>query len=189
MDGNSRWQGWAALALAGLALFIALGGRQQPTYVVQAPVAPAAPAAPVAPGAFDQRGPAFGDQRAQPGPGFFNEERGRAFGEMRDPGFHGQRGPWGHGRMHGFGPFGFLFGIVKLIGFLLLGFLLLKLLSRRFGWRRPGGGPPWAYGHHGPHGHHCHPHHHGEGEQDPPAPPAPERRDEPPATTGETTKL
>ncbi|MBC8078345.1 MAG: hypothetical protein H7Y32_19855, partial [Chloroflexales bacterium] len=37
MDGNSRWQGWAALALAGLALFIALGGRQQPAYVVQAP--------------------------------------------------------------------------------------------------------------------------------------------------------
>jgi hypothetical protein len=177
MDGNSRWQGWAALALAGLALFIALGGRQQPAYVMQAPAVQAVPAAPAAPGQFDQRGPAFEGR----GPGFYAERR--PVFEDRGPGFHGQRGHWGYGRPHGFGPFGFLFGIVKFVGFLLLGFLLLKLLSRRFGWRRHWGGPPWAYG---PHGHPGQPGQPAEGEQDPPAP---ERRDDPPPTTGDTTKL
>lgn len=197
MDGNSRWQGWAALALAGLALFIALGGRQQqPAYVVQAPGAAYGDSAATAQSAANDAQRAAADARraaddAQRGvrgnergygpaaPGFGDDRGG--FYDQRGPDAYDHHGPWGYGRPHGFGPLGFLFGILKFVGFLLLGLLLLRFIGRRFGGRRGWGGPPWAYGHHGHHGR-C-----GEGEKDQPAP---ERRDEPQnPTTGETTKL
>jgi len=141
MERNRNWQGWVAIALAGLALIVALGGRspwgsQQSNRMMwaagdtgaqqggpgfgsapQAQVAPQAPQAPQAPAS-----PRFG--RGQGGQGF-------------GPGQGDHRGMMGQGMMgrHSgpgmLGIFGMLFGLAKLIAFGLLAWLLLRTFMQR----------------------------------------------------------
>jgi hypothetical protein len=136
MERNRNWPAWAALILAGLALFVALGGRgnsfsQRWAERDVVAVAPAAPAAPVAPQAmpFDRE-----MQREMYGRGGdnFRFEHGPMAGRE---GFAmgGPRGWQGHGHGHGFffGPLAFLFGLSKLIGLGLLAWLLFRMWSNR----------------------------------------------------------
>jgi hypothetical protein len=133
MDRNRNWQGWAAIALAGLALLVALGGRGpwgggQMSWGrgEQQYAAPPAPAAPQGPGNFrpeqDGQGRGHGDFRFAQG--------------QTPPRFFGagpQGGPVMHGRGHPgiFGIFKLLSGLTKLVALGLLGWLLLRLFTQR----------------------------------------------------------
>lgn len=141
MERNRNWLGIVAVALAGLALVVAIGGRfgpggrQMAYYYGQAPQAPAAPQAPQAPL------PPMGEGRFERGPDGFH---GRGGPESFGPGFHGRGGPEGfgpgfaqgrHGFGHGFGPLGMIFGLVnfltKVAALGLLAWLLLRLFQQR----------------------------------------------------------
>ena len=135
MERNRNWLSWAALALAGLALLVALGGRFGGPRLAYGslPAAPAAPAAPLPPDARFEPGrgdpsiPFAGELEREIGP------RARGF-----EGFghhHGFRGP-GFERGHGFfGPLGLFFGLLgfltKLAALGLLAWLLLRLFQQR----------------------------------------------------------
>ena len=136
MERQRNWLGWAALALAGLALLVALGGRfggPRMMAYVQAPAAPAAPRF----------------ERGQPMP--FADERDREFArpgrggpEGFAPGFHG-RGHQGFAREgfgHRLGLLGFAFALVNTLAKLVALGLLAWLLLRFFQQRR--NGPPPA---------------------------------------------
>lgn len=147
MENNRNWQGWVALALAGLALMVALVGRNPAPNVTvsvgQAPVAPAAPGAPPAP-----QPPFFGGRGQGPGqdwrgsqqsaPPFGSEARG--FG--RQHGHMDHFGPMGH--RHGFPfflPFMLVGGLIKLAGVALIVGLLVRYFRSRRDRPQPPAGP------------------------------------------------
>jgi len=189
MEGNGgRKLGWIAIALGGLALFVALSGRMQmhgerfsgPQGYYNGPQNfQAAPAAPVAPqGQFDPRdqmGPRGQfDPRDQMGPrGQFDPR------DQMGPhgGFQGRMG-WG-GPRHGFPffflPFMLLGGLMRIAFVILLVWLGLRLIrgGGRGPWGRGGGRGPWNQGQ-GP-----------RGDQDPPSKPGPEQ----PPYTGDTQQM
>ena len=181
MEGNgSRKLSWIAIALGGLALFVALRGQMHsqagrfdgPQGYNWPPAAQTAPRAPdqFGPqGRFDPRGQ-FGpsDQagpRGQVGP------RGGFEGRMR----------WG-GPPHGFRffllPFMLIGGLIKLAFVVLLVWLGLRLIRGGRGpWGRgPGGRGPWGHGPDSPSE---------RGEQNPPSRPGPEQ----PPYTCETQQM
>jgi hypothetical protein len=166
MEGTrGRWLGWIAIALGGLALLVALGGRMQPHWVRYH-----------GPPAF-QAGPRgqFGPD-AQPGPqGQFGPRE--QFGPWDQAGPRGQFGPreqfefrrhWGgpsHGFRFFFFPFMLIGGLLKLLFVGLLIWLGLRLIR--------GSGPsgPSSRGPSGP--------------SDPPSRPGPEQ----PPYTGDTQQM
>jgi hypothetical protein len=148
MDRNRNWQGWAALALAGLALVVALGGRgpfgfrgqDRFVSVESVPAAPVAPAAPQAPGfgrgvppeaaAEMERHMAEMQGRMAEAQSRMAQAHGR-FGHdgpmMMGRGFdHGRGGPFGF-----FPLFGLLRGLVNLAALGLLGFVLFTVWRQR----------------------------------------------------------
>jgi hypothetical protein len=141
MEPQRNWLSWAALALAGLALLVAVSGRfsgprMAYSYEAAAPAAPMAPAAPrferghgaqVMP--FDQQFEREMGPRGRGGEGFGFQARGFDHG----PGF---------GRGHGFGPFGMIFGLLGFLSKLAALGLLAWLLLRLFQQRRAGPPPP-----------------------------------------------
>ena len=154
MEGNgSHRLSWIAIALGGLALFVALSGRMQshggrfsgPQGYNRPPAYQAAPEAPnTPPGQFDPRGQVGPQDQAGPR-GRFGPHDG--FGP-RD-GFEGQMR--GDGPRHGF-PFFFLpfmlfGGLIKIAFVVLLVWLGLRLIhgGGRGPWSRgPGGHGPWS---------------------------------------------
>jgi hypothetical protein len=194
MEGNgSRKLSWIAIALGGLALFVALSGRMQsqgarfsgpqgydrPSAFQAAPAAPAAPVGPQ--GQFDPRGQVGPQDQAGPR-GQFGRQ-----GKFDQPGQFGPRGEfegrmrWG-GRPHGFPffflPFMLIGGLMKIAFVILLVWLGLRLIRGGGGRGRWGGGGrgPWGRG----------PDSHSEpGEQNPPSRPGPEQ----PPYTGETQQM
>ncbi len=188
MEGNGgRKLGWIAIALGGLALFVALSGHMQSNrgrfYGPQGYNGP--PAYQAGPGAPGQAGPQGQfDPRGQFGPQGQFDPRDQA-------GPRGQLGPrdgfegrmrWG-GPHHGFPffflPFILIGGLMRIAFVVLLVWLGLRLIrgGGRGPWGRgPGGRGPWGRG----------PWEHGErGEQDPPSKPGPEQ----PPYTGETQQM
>jgi hypothetical protein len=147
MEGNgSRKLAWIAIALGGLALFVALSGRMQSGWSrFHGPQA--YQVGPGMQGQFEQRGP-FGPQGQQSAPQGQFEQRG-PFGP-RDQ-FMGRK-PWG-GPRHGFPffmlPFMLIGGLFKLLFVGLLIWLGLRLI-RGGGPRGPGGPGPWNRGDQGP---------------------------------------
>jgi hypothetical protein len=143
MERNRNWQGWVAIALAGLALIVALGGhmpwggRQRNMMMGaagqpgawQAPQGPQAPQAPQGPQA--PAGPRFGRGQGQgQGKGWGMMGQGRGQGMMGQNQF--RAGPMGrHGGPGIFGIFGMLFGLAKLVAFGLLAWLLLRTFMQR----------------------------------------------------------
>jgi hypothetical protein len=125
MERNRNWLGIAALALAGLALFVALAGRVGPGagfYRQWPPMAAQAP---------------FG-QQFERGPGAMGERFDRELRRELEHGAwrHGEFGPGHHrGFGHGFGPLGLIFGLlrglVNLAALGLLAWLLLKIFQQR----------------------------------------------------------
>jgi hypothetical protein len=197
MEGNGgRKLGWIAIALSGLALFVAIGGRMHSNNTpFGGPMGYYGPqnyqAAPGAPGQFGPQGKF--DPRGQFGPGMASPQdqfgpqgkfdpRGR-FG----PGMAGPRGEFGGpmrwgGPRHGFPffflPFMLIGGLLKIAFVVLLVFLGLRLIRGGRGpWGRgPGGRGPWGRG----------PWDQGErGDQPPPSKPGPEQ----PPYTGETQQM
>jgi hypothetical protein len=133
MERNRNWPAWIALVLAGLALFVALGGRG-PGFGNRWNDGPVVLQAPAAPG--NVQGMPFERElneelRGGPGHGFYHERgadmmNGRGFG----PGY-GYRDGW-HGHGFGFfGPLAFLAGLGKLIGLGLLAWLLFRWWNNR----------------------------------------------------------
>src|SRR6266511_2631858 len=161
MEGNGgRKLGWIAIALGGLALFVALSGRMQshgmrfnePQGYNRPPAFQAGPGAPGQSGPQGQFGP-----RDQVGP------RGGFEGRMRWGGPH-------HGFPFFFLPFILFGGLMKIAFVVLLVWLGLRLI------RGGGGRGPWGRG----------PDSHSEpGEQNPPSRPGPEQ----PPYTGETQQM
>jgi hypothetical protein len=180
MEGNGgRKLGWIAIALGGLALFVALSGRMHsnggsfngPQGYYNGPQT--YQAGPGAPGQFGPQGKV--DPRGQFGPQGKVDPRGQ-FGP-RD-GFEG-RMRWG-GPRHGFPffflPFMLIGGLIRIAFVVLLVWLGLRLIrgGGRGPWGRgPGGRGPWGRG---PDSH---------GDQDPPSKPGPEQ----PPYTGETQQM
>jgi len=176
MEGNGgRKLGWIAIALGGLALFVALSGHMQSNrgrfYGPQTYQAgPGAQGQAGPQGQFDPRGQF--DQQNQAGPRGQFGPQGRAEGRM----------PWG-GPRHGFPffflPFMLIGGLMRIAFVVLLVWLGLRLIrgGGRGPWGRgPGGRGPWGRG----------PWEHSErGEQDPPSKPGPEQ----PPYTGETQQM
>jgi hypothetical protein len=180
MEGNGgRKLGWIAIALGGLALFVALSGRMHSNggsfngpqgyngpQTYQA--GPGAPGQFGPQGKFDPRGQF--DQQNQAGPRGQFGPQGRAEGQMR----------WG-GPRHGFPffflPFMLIGGLMRIAFVVLLVWLGLRLIRGGGGrgpWGRgPGGRGPWGRG---PDSH---------GDQDPPSKPGPEQ----PPYTGETQQM
>jgi len=178
MEGNGgRRLGWIAIALGGLALFVALSGHMQSNWGrfsgPQGAYGP--PAFQAGPGAQDQSGPQgmFG-RRGQFGP------QGQA-GPWNQAGpqgqFEGQR-HWGGGPRRGFPffflPFILIGGLMRIAFVVLLIWLGIRLIRGGGPWGRgPGGRGPWGRGP-------------GErGDQDPPSRPGPEQ----PPYTGETQQM
>jgi hypothetical protein len=175
MEGNGgRKLGWIAIALGGLALFVALSGRMQ-SHGGRYNGPQGYQAGPGAQGQFDPRGQ-FGPQD-QAGP------RGQ-FGPQDQAGPRGKFGPrdgfegrmhWG-GPHHGFPffflPFMLLGGLMRIAFVVLLVWLGLRLI------RGGGGRGPWGRGGggRGPDS---------RGDQDPPSKPGPEQ----PPYTGETQQM
>ena len=182
MEGNgSRKLSWIAIALSGLALFVAISGRMHANYgSFNGPMSYSGPqnfqAGPGAPdqfgpqGQFDPRGKF--DQRGQFGPDNQAGPRGGFVGPMR-----------GGGPRHGFPffflPFMLIGGLIKLVFVGLLIWLGLRLIrgGGRGPWGRgPGGHGPWGRG----------PWDQSErGDQNPPNKPGPEQ----PPYTGETQQM
>jgi hypothetical protein len=131
MENNRNWQGWIALALAGLALLVALGGRNSGSAVtvrVEGPGDAQAWAQPVNPRA--QQGPRWHDEWRAPAP---PNAPGFGPGAQRfERGFHGgfDREHRGHGFPF-FLPFILVGGLIKLAGVLLIGWLLLRFFRSR----------------------------------------------------------
>ena len=193
MEGNGgRKLGWIAIALGGLALFVALSGRMQmhggrfnesQSYYNGPQNFQAGP------GAQGQVGPQGQvDPRGQFGPGDQAGPRGQ-FGPQGKVDPRGQFGPraefegrmrWG-GPHHGFPffflPFMLIGGLMRIAFVVLLVWLGLRLIRGGGGrgpWGRgPGGRGPWGRG---PDSH---------GDQDPPSKPGPEQ----PPYTGETQQM
>ncbi len=201
MEGNgSRKLGWIAIALGGLALFVALSGRMQqmhagrfngPQGYYNGPqnfqAGPGAPGQFGPQGGFDPRGQ-FGphDQagpRGQFGPQGKFDPRGQfGPGDQFGPrgGFAGRMG-WG-GPRHGFPffflPFMLIGGLMRIAFVVLLVWLGIRLIrGGRVPWGRgpwgrgPGGRGPWDQGE--------------RGEQNPPNKPGPEQ----PPYTGDTQQM
>jgi hypothetical protein len=189
MEGNgSRKLGWIAIALSGLALFVALSGRMQMhgghfsgqhdyyNGSQSFQTGPGMPGKFGPQGQFDPRGRFGPDMHAGPGSQF--GPQGRV-----DP--HGQFGPraefegrmrWG-GPRHGFPffflPFMLIGGLLKIAFVVLLVWLGLRLIRGGGSWGRGGGRGPWGRGPDS------------RGDQDPPSKPGPEQ----PPYTGETQQM
>ena len=186
MEGNgSRKLGWIAIALGGLALFVALSGRMHsnserfngPQGYYNGPQN--FQAGPGMQGQFDPRGQFGPDDQAGPrgqfGPQGKIDPRGQ-FGPRH--GFEG-RMHWG-GPRHGFPffflPFMLIGGLMRIAFVVLLVWLGLRLIrgGGRGPWGRgPGGRGPWSRGPDSP------------GDQDRPSKPGPEQ----PPYTGETQQM
>jgi hypothetical protein len=182
MEGNgSRKLSWIAIALGGLALFVALSGRMQSQggrfNGPQAYNRPSAfQARPAAPGQAGPQGQF--DPRGQVGPEGQFDPRGQ-FGPQDQAGPRGQFGPrggfeeqtrWG-GPRHGFPlfflPFMLFGGLIKIAFVVLLVMLGLRLI-------RGGGRGPWGHGPDSP-----------PSDQTPPSRPGPEQ----PPYTGDTQQM
>lgn len=153
MEHNRNWQGWVALALAGLALMVALVGRNPSPAVTiavgadagQAQAQPAQPAPPF--GGRDWRGNAQ-TQPANPqgrgGDWREYDQQGPGFGPNAPFPGRGHHGDFGPGRPgHGFPfflPFMLISGLIKLAGVA----LVVWLLARWFRNRRNHSQPPSA---------------------------------------------
>jgi hypothetical protein len=140
MDRQRNWLGWAALALAGVALLFAIGGRfggpgtafsfKNRMMASQAvPAAPQAPQAPQTPGfqrGLGMQGAPSMDQGARQG-------RGDQSFSFQGRGDHGMA--MGRGERHGFGPIGMIFGLfgalTKLAALAMLVWLLLRIFQQR----------------------------------------------------------
>lgn len=148
MENNRNWQGWAAVILAGLALFVALGGRgfaslsigNDDTYravainKTVAPVDQGSAPAPVAPPAVVK--PDVPPAPPAPVPPAFS----KGF-HMPNMGTTGMTGPRAFFQ-HGLSVFG---GLVRLVMFLVLGALLFRFIRRRqfsYAARSAPPGPP-----------------------------------------------
>ena len=144
MERNRNWPAWGAFILAGLALFVALGGRShgferrwaERDVIAVAPQAPGAPQAPqTMPFDREMQREMYGRDNAEGfrfGHGPMGEREGFAMGGPR--GWHGEEFRNGPRGGHGFfGPLALLFGLSKLIGFGLLAWLLLRMWSNRRG--------------------------------------------------------
>lgn len=158
MDRNRNWQGWAALALAGLALIVALGGRGPFGFgdrYISAPVAPAAPVAPQA--------PSFGRGMAPEAAADMERHMAEMQGRMAEVqgrmaqahGRFGHDGPmmmargFEHGR-GGFGLFplfGLLRGLVNLAALGLVGYILYTVWRQRRTPAAAGPAPTTPAGH------------------------------------------
>ncbi len=142
MEKNRNWQGWAALLLAGLALLVALGGRDMaPRFFAAGPQAmvhvQAVPTAqppgetfdPRFQGEFERGFRAEGQARP-----FYHDQRERAFGPQAEFYAYRHHGPpWFFLK-----PLMFLFGLMQLLGLGLLLWLLYRLFTQRRG-QSPGG--------------------------------------------------
>jgi hypothetical protein len=184
MEGNGgRKLGWIAIALGGLALFVALSGRMQShggryfgPHAYQA--GPGAQGQADPKGQFDPRGQFSPQDQAGPRGQFSPQDQAGPRGQ-----FEGRR-HWGGGPHHGFPffffPFMLIGGLMKIAFVVLLVWLGLRLI------RGGGGRGPWGRGG-GGHGQGGRgPDSHGErGEQDPPSRPGPEQ----PPYTGETQQM
>lgn len=132
MNGQRPWLGIVAVVLAGLALFVAVGGRFGPGRMVAVAVEPpAAVQAPVAPEA------PFGRERFEGGPRFGADApfaSGRYWQHGEFEGWRGHAG-FGHGARGFFWPLGLLFGLVngliKLLALGMLVWLLVRLWQQR----------------------------------------------------------
>src|SRR4051794_10030596 len=183
MEGNgSRKLGWIAIALGGLALFVALSGRMQQMHTVRfdGPQGFNGPqsyqAGPGAPGQFGPQGQF--DPRGQ----FGQQDQARPRGQFGPQGRAEGRMDWGGPRHHFpffFLPFILIGGLIRIAFVVLLIWLGLRLIrgGGRGPWGRgPGGRGPWGRG----------PWDQGErGEQGPPNKPGPEQ----PPYTGETQQM
>lgn len=129
MERQRNWLSWAALALAGLALLVAFGGRFGPGNWADR-YGEAAPAASVPGAVYEQR-----EREAAP---FFEGRGGPEVAGERGPGAfrHGRPDGFGHGRGPGFFP---LFGLLSAVSKLAALGLLVWLLVRLFNQRRNGG--------------------------------------------------
>jgi len=153
MERNRDWKPIAALVLAGLALFVALGGRwsinfsnepgNQVAQAVPMPVAPQMQVQPaVPPGTDTDPGKVFPTMPQKPQmpqapqvqvPDNPNFQFGPGYRGWGGPGYRG----WG-------GPFRILPGLILAAGVILLGLFLLR--RGRFGPRRPWGPGSWGPG-------------------------------------------
>lgn len=134
MERQRNWPGWAALLLAGLALFVALGGRSPFSNVAEraAPWVEPPRAAPAAPD-FRERADALREEFRQ---GRFDGER-RVWSDAHPRDFFGP--PW----YAIFWPLKLLFGLAQLVALGLLIWLLFRLFSQRRS-QPPGGPQPTA---------------------------------------------
>ena len=189
MEGNGgRKLGWIAIALGGLALFVALSGHMQmsrarfsgPQSYGNGPqnfqAGPGAPGQFGPQGQFDPRGQAGPRDQMGPRGGFGPRDQMGPRG-----GFQGRMG-WG-GPRHGFPffflPFMLIGGLMRIAFVVLLVWLGLRLIRGGRGpWGRGGGRGPWGRG----------PWDQGQGprgDQDPPSKTGPEQ----PPYTGETQQM
>lgn len=127
MERQRNWLGLIAVALAGLALLVAIGGRlDQGSRWMAFRELPAPPAMPAQPAAPSMRGEGRFEHGTRPelAQGFEREER---FAGRHGPGF-GHHGSW-------FGPIGMIFGLLNLLTKVaalgLLAWLLLRLFQQR----------------------------------------------------------
>ncbi|MEO7909999.1 MAG: hypothetical protein ABIV47_10140 [Roseiflexaceae bacterium] len=189
MEGNgSRKLSWIAIALGGLALFVALSGRMEShggrfnesQGYDRAPAFQAGPGAPGAPqGQFDPRGQVGPQDQAGPRGQFDpRDQEGPRGGFGPHDGFEGKM-RWG-GPRHGF-PFFFLpfmlfGGLLKIAFVILLVMLGLRLIrgGGRGPWGRGGGRGQWGHGPESP-----------PSDQTPPSRPGPEQ----PPYTGDTQQM
>lgn len=144
MNNNRNWVGWIAVALSGLALFVALGGFNRPTWQMQA--ARPAFAVPAPPSAIDDAriegrrlddhlhgvvGPERAERKAR-------ETEDRLRGALHDmPTYrHRDWSPAWHGPGWGaffFWPFFFFGHIAKLVFLALAAWLIYRLFTQRRG--------------------------------------------------------
>jgi len=158
MNRNWSWQGWVAIALAGLALVVALGGRSSwgnSSWGNQGQMMPmwsnqqAAPHAQVAPQAQapnNNPGQNFGrGHRGMMGNGQGMMGNGQGMMGRGDKQRGGGMMMMGRSGMPGI--FGLLFGLAKIVGLGLLAWLLFRMFTQRRNAAQPPATPLTPAGH------------------------------------------
>jgi hypothetical protein len=154
MNRNWSWQGWVAIALAGLALVVALGGRSSwgnqrqmmPMWSQQQPqqAQPAQPA-PQVQAPNNSSGQNFGRGHRgmmDNGQGMMGNGQG-----MMGRGDKQRGGGMMMGRSGMPGIFGMLFGLAKIVGLGLLAWLLFRMFTQRRNAAQPPATPLTPAGH------------------------------------------
>ncbi|NTW01088.1 MAG: hypothetical protein HGA19_07210 [Oscillochloris sp.] len=143
MNRSWNWQGWLALAISSLALFVALGGNvpwsnQRQTETLSVQIAPQAVESSQVPSEYAGRHFGRGQDSSEsfqvvPSRGNFREDRS---------------GPMGHyGHFGFFGPLAMLMGLAKLVALGLLAWLLLRMFNQRHNHTPPAAPPITPAGH------------------------------------------